>query len=64
MAVLKSECSDGDPEQGFRPCYADVLNQKLSSVCGAGYAVNTCCRKSFSHSTPSLMYNDECLPRL
>ena len=22
------------PERGFRPCFADILNQKFSSVCG------------------------------
>ena len=41
-----------------------LLHEKLSFVCGPGYAANTCCRKSFSHSTPSLIYNDECLPCL
>lgn len=25
------------PEQGFRRCIADGLNQKLSPVCGVGY---------------------------
>jgi len=37
--VLKSWHTGGDPEQGFRRCYSDGLNQRLSSVCGAGY----CC---------------------
>ena len=24
----------GGPERRFRPCFADILSQKLSSVCG------------------------------
>ena len=24
----------GGPERGFRPCFADILNKRFSSVCG------------------------------
>ena len=37
--VLKSWDTGGDPEQGFCRCYADGLNLRFNSVCGAGY----CC---------------------
>ena len=37
--ILKSWDTGGDPEQGFRRCYSDGLNQRFSSVCGASY----CC---------------------
>ena len=35
--VLKSWYTGEDPEQGFRRCFADGLNQKFRSVCGAGW---------------------------
>ena len=35
--VLKSWYTGGSPEHGFLHCFADRLNQKLSSFCGAGY---------------------------
>ena len=35
--VLKSWYRGGSPEHGFLHCFADPLNQKLSSFCGACY---------------------------
>ena len=35
--ILKSWYTGRGPEQGFLHCFADRLNQKLSSFCGAGY---------------------------
>ena len=38
--ILKSWYTDGDPEQGFRCCFTDRLNQMYWSVCGTGL-INT-----------------------
>ena len=35
--ILKSWYTGGSPEHEFLHCFADRLNQKLSSFCGAGY---------------------------
>ena len=45
--VLKSWYTGGDPDQGFRRCYADGLNQRFSSVCGAG-----CCCSNLVKEVP------------
>ena len=45
--VLKSRHTDGDPEQGFRRCYSDGLNQRFSSACGSG-----CCCSNLVKEIP------------
>ena len=36
FCILKSQYTGEGPEQGFQCCFANGLNQKLISVCGAG----------------------------